>query len=177
MTIARILFLSLLGSAVFTGCKKNPSRAVLTKEEPQFAVYNFEELEPLLNQDDNAIHIVNFWATWCKPCIAELPVFQEIHDANKNIDVLFVSLDFPDKMDDQLKPFIEKQHLTPPVVLLDDSHENDWIPKVDSTWSGAIPATLIYCGEQRSFYEQSFTKESLLKELEKFTKQQHYEGY
>lgn len=170
MTIVRILFLSFLGSAVLTGCKNNPSSTVSTKEKPQFAVYNFEELEPLLNRDDNAIHIVNFWATWCKPCIEELPVFQEIHDTDKNIEVLLVSLDFPDKVDEQLKPFIRKQHLTPPVVLLDDPHENVWIPKVDSTWSGAIPATLIYNKEKRLFYERSFTRETLSKELEKFTK-------
>ncbi|MCB0472113.1 MAG: redoxin domain-containing protein, partial [Flavobacteriaceae bacterium] len=108
MTIVRILFLSFLGSAVLTGCKNKPSSTVSTKEKPQFTVYNFEELEPLLNRDDNAIHIVNFWATWCKPCIEELPVFQEIHETDKNIEVLLVSLDFPDKVDEQLKPFIRK---------------------------------------------------------------------
>ncbi len=68
------------------------------------------------------------------------------------------------------KLHVKKNNITPQVILLDDPNENEWIPKVDESWSGALPATLIYNKDKRAFYEQSFNKESLLKEINKFTK-------
>ena len=126
----------------------------------------------MLNKNDNTTYIINFWATWCAPCVKELPYFEELHTnySNKNIKVLLVSLDFPDKFESQLVPFIKRKEVTAQVVFLDDPNENTWIPKVDESWSGALPATLIYNKEKRAFYQQSFTKESLFKEIEKFTK-------
>jgi len=79
-----------------------------------------------------------------------------------------VSLDFPDKLDSNLIPFIKKNSIQPKVILLDAPNENEWIPKIDESWSGAIPATLIYNKNKRSFYEQSFTREELINELERF---------
>ena len=134
--------------------------------------YSFSELEPLLNYNDNNTYVINFWATWCKPCVEEMPYFQELHNtySDQNVKVILVSLDFPDKIESQLMPFIKDKKLTPLVVLLDDPDENYWIPKIDESWSGALPATLIYNKNKRAFYEQSFTKESLFKEIKKFTK-------
>lgn len=40
-------------------------------------VYDFNGLEKLLNQKDDNIHVVNFWATWCAPCIKEMPHFEK----------------------------------------------------------------------------------------------------
>lgn len=154
-----------------TSCKEKTNDSISDNNQT-VEVYNFSQLEPLLHVDDNNTYVINFWATWCKPCVKELPIFQEVHDnyVSKNVKVLLISLDFPEKIETQLKPFIKKHSVTPKVILLDDPHENIWIPKVDKSWSGALPATLIYNKEKRAFYEQSFTKESLLKELKKFTK-------
>lgn len=166
----RLVFLLLV---IFVySCNKDKKKTVQLNENESIEVYNFKQLEPLLYTDDNAIHVVNFWATWCAPCIKEIPYFQELHDTyDKNsIKVMLVSLDFTDKLESQLIPFIKRKNLTPQVILLDDPDENNWIPKVDKSWSGAIPATLIYTKNKRAFYEQSFTKESLFKEIEKFKK-------
>ena len=156
---------------VVFSCKKTPAAIEKAQENDVIEVYNYSELAPLLNEaNPEKTYIINFWATWCGPCIKELPYFQELHDTNKDVEVILVSLDFPDKFETQLIPFIKKKNVTPQVILLDDPNENKWIPAIDSTWSGALPATLIYNKEKRAFYEQSFTKESLLKEVEKFTK-------
>ena len=64
---------------------------------------------------------------------------------------------------------MEKHQIAEKVVLLDDPNENEWIAKIDSSWSGAIPATIIFNKNKRAFYEQSFTKEALFEEVEKFT--------
>jgi len=77
-----------------------------------------------------------------------------------------VSLDFPDKIESQLIPFVTKRKLKSEVVLLDDPNANEWIPKVDETWTGAIPATIIFSKDKRKFYEQSFTYEELENELQ-----------
>ena len=164
-----LLFLSLV---LAIACKKPTSEVVQSFSNDEIEIYNFSKLEPLLNYKDNNTYVINFWATWCAPCIKELPYFQEIHDkyGSQNLKIILVSLDFPDKFESQLKPYVKKNKLTPQVILLDDPNENEWIPKVDESWSGALPATLIYNKDKRAFYEQSFTKESLLKEINKFTK-------
>ena len=167
--IKNIIFITVLFIAF--SCRKAPIDVRIAKENDRIEVYNFNELAPLLTKANaEKTYIINFWATWCGPCVKELPYFQELHDTNKDVEVILVSLDFREKLETQLIPFIKKKNITPQVILLDDPNENKWIPAIDSTWSGALPATLIYNKEKRTFYEQSFTKESLLKEVEKFTK-------
>jgi thiol-disulfide isomerase/thioredoxin len=152
-------------------CKKTEKEPV-EPENATIEVVNFEELEALLDQQSEEVLLVNFWATWCKPCVEELPYFEELHDslAGENLKVILVSLDFPDKLDTQVIPFVKEKGLQPQVIMLDDPHENDWIPKVDSTWSGAIPATLFLSEGKRKFFEKSFTRASLFSEVSKFIK-------
>ncbi len=135
-------------------------------------VYDFSEFEPLINKEDGKIYVINFWATWCKPCIKELPAFEAIREKyeSKGVEVILTSLDFSEKLDSQVLPFIDKHNLQSRIVLLDDVDSNTWIPKVDSEWSGAIPATLIYNKNQRKFYERSFTYDELETELKTFLK-------
>ena len=128
---------------------------------------NYTELKPLLNQSDDKVHVVNFWATWCAPCIKDLPYFEALNK-RKNIEVLLVSLDFPKHKQSRLLPFISKNKLQSKVVLLDDADENYWINDINANWSGAIPATLIYNSQKRDFYERSFTKNELLNLVESF---------
>ena len=113
---------------------------------------NFEELQKKYFQNKNdTTYVINFWATWCKPCVKELPYFEKIawDYSDKNVKVLLVSLDFPDKIESQVIPFMEKNNIKSEVVLLDDPDANSWIPKVSPDWSGAIPATVIYKNEKR----------------------------
>lgn len=133
-------------------------------------VVDYDGLKPHLFKEDDKLHVVNFWATWCAPCVKELPYFEELHETYKdeNIDVLLVSLDFPNKYESKLLPFIEKYQLKSEVIALDDTNQNRWIPAIDKNWSGAIPATIIYKGTKRKFYEKSFTEEELKTEIEQF---------
>ena len=128
---------------------------------------SYAELKPLLDQSDDKVHVVNFWATRCAPCIKELPYFEALNK-RKNIEVLLVSLDFPKHKQSRLLPFINNNKLQSKVVLLDDADENYWINDINANWSGAIPATLIYNSQKRDFYERSFTKNELLNLVESF---------
>ncbi|OBX22892.1 MULTISPECIES: redoxin domain-containing protein [Bizionia] len=140
--------------------------------EDSLAVYNFEGLKPFLNKMDDTIYVVNFWATWCAPCIKELPAFEKLGNDYKseNVNVLLVSLDFPHQYETKLKPFISKHNLQSDILVLNDVDANSWIPHVSAEWSGAIPATLIYNKDKRAFYEQTFTYKELQTELNKFLK-------
>lgn len=131
---------------------------------------DYSGLEPMLNKKDNKTYVVNFWATWCLPCVKELPYFEKINREykDKNVEVILVSLDFPEKKESRLIPYINKKKLRSKVVLLDDPNEQVWIAKVDENWEGAIPVTIIYNKHKRKFYGQSFTQEELQKEIESF---------
>jgi thiol-disulfide isomerase/thioredoxin len=135
-------------------------------------VYDFAGFEKYLNQNDNKIHVINFWATWCAPCVKELPYFEKLNTeyGSKNVEVLLVSLDFPHLYDSKLKPFIKRKNILSKVIALDDVDMNTWIPKVDEAWSGSLPATIIYKNKERKFFEQSFTFEELEKEVKQFLK-------
>jgi len=146
--------------------------SVLPIQQEKLEVYDYDGLEPLIHKKDDKVHVVNFWATWCGPCVKELPYFEAINDTykNENVEVLLVSLDFPSKYDSALKPFIKKNNLKSKVVALNDTDQNRWIPAINEDWSGALPATIIYKGDKRQFYERSFTIEELETELKQFLK-------
>lgn len=172
--------LVLMIGLLFLGCQDHPKKTgveaapeVVTPGDDQpLESYDFEGLTPFLQTDTDKTYIVNFWATWCAPCIKELPHFEAVNKnyRNKGVEVLLVSLDFPNKYDSHVKPFIKKHQLKSKVIALDDLDSNTWIPAINPNWSGAIPATLIFNKDKRQFYEQPFTYEELEAELEEFLK-------
>lgn len=113
--------------------------------QQKIEVVNFKQLEKEWNNAGDNVIIINFWATWCKPCVEELPEFEKLNKwiAGKKAKLLLVSLDFPRQLKTGLIPFVKQKKLTSRVVLLDGGNPNDWIDLVSAEWSGAIPATLI----------------------------------
>ncbi|QYJ67538.1 TlpA disulfide reductase family protein [Flavobacterium litorale] len=145
----------------------NPIK-VYTKDDISVKAYKYDGLEYFLNRKDNdTTYVVNFWATWCVPCVKELPYFEQLNTNYKDekVKVLLVSLDMRKMIDSKLIPFLEEKKLESEVIVMTDPDSNSWIPKIDSTWSGAIPATIIYNKNKRKFYERSFTYDELNAEL------------
>ena len=143
-----------------------------TNNDVKLEIHDFNGLEPYLNRTDDKIYVVNFWATWCAPCIKELPHFEALNANYKgeNVEVILVSLDFPHQFETKLKPYIKEHDLKSKILVLDDVDMNTWIPKVDENWDGAIPVTIIYNKDKRKFYDQTFTYEILENELKQFLK-------
>ncbi|MDD3566780.1 MAG: TlpA family protein disulfide reductase [Bacteroidales bacterium] len=126
-------------------------------------IVDFEGVKPLLHKETDTLYIVNFWATWCAPCVKEIPYFEQIaaEFAGSKLKVILINLDFPNHYENRLLPFVEKNKIQSKIVMLDDPDANRWINQVDPSWSGSIPATLIYNQHQRKFFEQEFTYEQL----------------
>ncbi len=135
-----------------------------------FKVIDYYGLEEVINRNDDKTYVVNFWATWCVPCVKELPYFEKLNQEyqGKNVQVVLVSLDFPNQYESKLRPFINKHQLESELFALDDMNSNYWIPQVNQDWSGAIPATLIFNQDKRQFYEQPFEYEELKTEIQQF---------
>ncbi len=133
-------------------------------QEKQVDVVSFEHFKSVLQKENDTLYLINFWATWCKPCVAELPYFEQINQeySDKKLKVILVSLDFTDELETRLLPFLETRNIQSKVYLLNESNPNSYIDQINPQWSGAIPATLIYKGKDKFFYEQNFTYQELV---------------
>lgn len=138
------------------------------RESIQVQTVDFSMLEPMLMPNDDTVLVVNFWATWCAPCVKEYPYFERAFReySFKNVRFLMVSLDFPGQLEKSLLPFLKQRDSKLPVVLLDDPDQNTWINRVNPQWSGALPATLIYRGNQKVFFEGPVDYEDISKNIE-----------
>lgn len=125
-----------------------------------FAVFQKAELEV----GEQTVKLINFWATWCKPCVKELPYFQQLHEKYPELPMLLVSLDKKSDAEGRIASFLAQRNITIPVVVLADGRANDWIDQVAPEWSGSIPATLILNRGSKSFYETDFDSMQAIEE-------------
>jgi thiol-disulfide isomerase/thioredoxin len=117
------------------------------------------------NNTSDTLYILNFWATWCKPCVTELPAFEKIQAKykDKKVKVILVSNDFKKQIGSKLMPFIKENGIKSEVVFMDEPNPNTWLEWVDKDWSGALPATLFIKGNIgfKKFHEGELTFEEL----------------
>ena len=174
--IATFGFLSCKNSDKLPEEKTGEKTQNMPEEEPDpdlvyigdIPVYTkFEALEPLFHQKNDTTYVINFWATWCKPCVEELPYFEQLHDQYKGekVRVILVSLDFPKQIESKVVPFVKKHQLKSDVVVLAEVNGNNYINKVEPTWSGAIPVTIVYNAKDRKFIGDQLADYQELEEI------------
>lgn len=164
---------------IFSSCNQNKSNnnvsikkenvvenTIINTDSIYLDIYDFNGFKNFLNKKNDTVYVINFWATWCAPCVKELPYFELLNEKykDKNVEVILVSLDFPHLYETKLKPFIKEKKIASKVIALDDVDMNSWIPQISKAWSGSIPATIIYKNNISKFFERSFTFEELEKE-------------
>lgn len=123
-------------------------------EAQKIPVMNFDSFEPLLKVKNDTVYMINFWATWCMPCVEEMPDILKFASDMKTqkFKLILVSLDNPDHLETRVKPFIDRYGIKEKVILLDDPDANRWIEKVHPDWMGSIPSTLIFSGNFRTLH-------------------------
>ncbi|WP_304236377.1 TlpA disulfide reductase family protein [Jiulongibacter sediminis] len=132
----------------------------------EIKVIRFAELEQLISESKSKVTVVNFWATWCKPCLEEIPSFKTISEKYrlKDVNLLLVSLDFAKDVE-RVKAFATRKDIGNHVVLLNEPDYNSWIDKIDPKWSGALPATVLLTETGKEFYEKKFEGDELEKRV------------
>ena len=155
-----------------TGEKKKIAPAAVPANNGTMII-NFDQLQTIIKKNDNKLYVINFWATWCKPCVEELPEFMEVnktYSKNPRFKMILVSLDLATEINSKVRPFILKNKIQPDVYILDDNKRmNEWIPAIDPEWSGAIPATVFYKnGKKLEFFENKMQKNELIQTITKY---------
>lgn len=130
---------------------------------------NIDQLNERIKKGKDSTYVVNFWATWCAPCVKELPHFEKLSAEHKSdkLAVLLISLDFKSKLVSNVIPFVKRKNLKNEVFLFNESSPQEFIDRIDPSWSGGIPATLFIKNDKRKFVESEFTYEQLLAEYKK----------
>ncbi|SNR28760.1 TlpA disulfide reductase family protein [Hymenobacter mucosus] len=144
----------------------------LPSQAQQVEVIKLPELQKRLSRATDTTYVVNFWATWCAPCVKELPYFDQLTTtyAKQKVKVLLVSMDYASQLDKKVKPFVLKRGLKSEVVLLNEPDPNTYLNKIDAKWSGALPFTMLVnnAKSKRATFEKEFTAEELQKQLQAF---------
>jgi peroxiredoxin len=104
---------------------------------PNFSLKTADGKTIELKKLQGKVVVVNFWATWCGPCKAEIPGFLEVYQQNKSKGLEIVGISLDQSGWDVVKPFVEKAKITYPVVVGD--------AKLADAYGGinAIPTTFV----------------------------------
>lgn len=139
----------------------------------QIPKWTMKEVVRSFSANNDTTYVVNFWATFCKPCIEEIPAFISITDryASKKVKLLLVSLDLPSYVAVRLPAFIKKNNFKTNHVWLNETDADIFCPMIDPKWSGAIPATIIVNNKTgfRKFAEDQISPEDFERYLDEAT--------
>jgi thiol-disulfide isomerase/thioredoxin len=140
--------------------------ALAATAQEQAKMVKLPELQELITSKGDNIKVINFWATWCAPCVKEMPLFEKLGQERKDVKVTLVSLDLdldPDPA--KVHKFVARKKLQSQVLILDEKDPNSYIEQIEKTWSGALPATIIINSKtgQRKFVERELHEGELEK--------------
>lgn len=134
----------------------------------QIKKWKIIDINSLIEKSDSIL-IINFWATFCKPCVEEIPDL--IKFANKykkeQVALYLVSLDLADYYPAKIKKFVTAKKYAANIAWLDETNADYFCPIISADWSGAIPATLIVNKKNgyRKFYEKKLSAAEIEKEI------------
>ncbi|MCC6515008.1 MAG: TlpA family protein disulfide reductase [Chitinophagales bacterium] len=130
----------------------------------EIQVVKIEQLKKVYTHANDTTYIINFFATWCGPCMQEMPILNQFYEDNKNTSkkLIFVSLDNAGYLK-KLPTKLKKIGIKAPVYLLNESSDFSWLPYIDKRWQGSIPATMVVNGNKnvKAFFETPLEKGQL----------------
>ena len=145
-----------------------------TNSAQQVKKVKIDEIEQIIQKSDHPV-IISFWATWCIPCIHEIPYFQETVKKyeNKDVELVLVSLDFKESFPNVIESFIKKRNFQASFYWLNETNADHFCPKIDPKWDGSIPATLFVNNKTnyRKFYDRQVTPMQVEAEVKMLVKE------
>ncbi len=137
-------------------------------QKPAIEKWKVQDLEAAIRNAEGPT-IFNFWATFCKPCIEEIPWFEQLVKKYEShgVKLVLVSLDFAESYPKKIADFAAKRKFTAPITFLDETNADIFCPAVDESWSGVLPASLFinHATGYRNFHEEQIKKEKLEEEI------------
>lgn len=105
--------------------------------QAQIKLATVDDLKQIMEYQDDTVVVLNFWATWCRPCVKELPTFDATGQELKSegVEMILISLDALTRLETNVKPFLQKRNMKSTMWLLDDPDFNSWLPRLDRSYS------------------------------------------
>ncbi|MBS1743889.1 MAG: TlpA family protein disulfide reductase [Bacteroidetes bacterium] len=132
--------------------------------------WKITDVEKMMQWKDSGILVINFWATFCKPCVAEIPGFMKVISGNTTTKatLVLISLDLPAAYPARIDSFVTKHQYKAKFAWLDETNADYFCPRVHKIWSGAIPATYIINTNTgyRRFYEKELSEAEFREAME-----------
>ncbi|HLB31448.1 MAG TPA: redoxin family protein [Gammaproteobacteria bacterium] len=113
-------------------------------EAGEVAAVNADEIKSIISENKGKVVVLNFWATWCPPCIKEFPDIIKLYDQyeSKGLQVIAISMNEPDELED-IAEFLGKHNPRFPVYRA-ASTEEEFYSEFEEQWWGEMPMTMIY---------------------------------
>ena len=152
---------ALLGLLALAACDSPtppvaPVSTLVAPADPPRVYTDYSELAGLFHQRNDTTYLINFWATWCKPCLEELPLLQELAAGEDGpLEVVLVSLDTRPEAIARIPEYLAGHGIELPNVVLTDEGQA-WKTALDEHWDGTLPTTFIYRNELRYVYRRNF---------------------
>jgi len=176
---AQVVLLLILG--VSAGCggessvaATNQSEAMVRQEPfspPPVSMITPQDLAAAVDAERGKVLVVNFWATWCPPCVKEMPDLVKFYLAADGDETAFISVsaDLEGELERALKPFVQKRRIPFPVYVI-NALPDEMLEALgwETDWDGALPATFVLDsqGEMRKTWIRGITFEELSRVVE-----------
>jgi thiol-disulfide isomerase/thioredoxin len=144
---------------------------IINTQAQSVQIVKWAAIDRIQKQMSDTTFVVHFWATWCAPCVKELPDFELVSKKykNKKVKIILVSADFL-KDKNKVLLFLKKHQIMADVWIMNEPDQNAWIEQIDKKWSGGLPASLLLNNkkQKKTFWEQSLNYNRLVRELSDF---------